>query len=121
MCYCICDWSSVRCAAVYLRTTKPARESQVRNPFISFVKSHVASYISWIKDLCAFTSLHLRSSWRFQPLLCFLFFSSLSILFAFLQPHQVASCFVFLPLSPVSPFPPVRAGSASPVCVPSFG
>lgn len=59
--------SLVRRSAVYLRTARAAPEVRSENPFISFVKPHVVSYISWIKNLCAFTSLQLRSDWRFQP------------------------------------------------------
>lgn len=55
-------------------------------------------YISWIKDVCAFMSVHLRSGRRFHlPPSFFCFFSPpSSTLFTFLQSHLLMSRFVSL-------------------------
>lgn len=90
-------------------------------------------YIRWIKDVCAFMSVHLRCGLRFQPPPPSFFFPCLSspssALFTFLQSHLHVSYFVFLSLSlslyRLSPsllrLPPSCRCSTAPASVHSLG
>lgn len=117
--YCICD-SSLVCSSAVSACTWEQQEKSDPKSFHFLSKPHAVFCIRWIKDVCAFMSVHLRCGLRFHPpifyFLTFLHF----VYFATVSSSCVLFC-LFLVISSFSLPPFVLPGSAASASVHSVG